>query len=175
VNTILQDSKGNIWFGTNGMGAFRYDGTRLTSLSEKDGLCNNFVQCMLEDKTGTLWFGSRFGGLSRYEPGTGKFVTFTTKEGLSTDFIWTLLEDKNVPDGAVGIWISAVAGGLCRYDSEKDGVSVFKTTEGLTSKHVQSIFRDKNDRLWLGCSGGLFRWKESQNSFVNVKRIGPWE
>jgi len=175
VNAIIQDNAGNIWFGSNGGGVYRYDGTSLSNISEKDGLCNNFVQCILEDKIGNLWFGTRFGGLSRYDHTKGSFTNFTTKEGLTTDFIWTLLEDRTVLAGDVGIWISAIAGGLCRYDSAKGGVSKFMATEGLTTKHVQSIFRDKNGTLWLGCSGGLFRMDAAKGGFVNIRRNGPWE
>lgn len=175
VNAIIQDKAGNMWFGSNGGGVYRYDGMSLNNIAEKDGLCNNFVQCILEDKSGALWFGTRFGGLSRYDPAEGKFTNFTVKEGLTTDFIWTLLEDNSVPAGEIGIWISAVAGGLCRFDSGKGGVSKFAETEGLTSRHVQSIFRDKNGVIWLGCSGGLFRRKTQQGGFFNVLRNGPWE
>ncbi len=180
INCMLQDNAGNIWFGSNGNGAYRYDGTSLTNISEKDGLCNNFVQCMIQDKTGNIWFGSRFGGLSQYDPwsllktGGRRFTNYTTKYGLSTDFIWTLLEDKSVQDGEVGIWISMVAGGLCRYDSAKGNAPNFAVKEGLSTKHVQSIFEDKNGKLWLGCSGGLFRFDPVNGTFTNITRLGLW-
>ncbi len=38
--------------------------------------------------------------------------------------------------------------------------------------HVQEIFEDKDGVLWLGCSGGLFRF--DGKSFVNVTQNGPW-
>ncbi|MFN0175374.1 MAG: two-component regulator propeller domain-containing protein [Saprospiraceae bacterium] len=188
INCMLQDKVGNIWFGSNGNGVYRYDGTSpaseqagLTNISEKDGLCNNFVQCVLEDRNGNLWFGSRFGGLSCYDPSAslkkdGKsFTNYTTKEGLSTDFIWTMLEDKTVAPGEVGIWVSMVAGGLCRYDSAKGAVPDFAVKEGLSTKHIQSIFKDRNGKLWLGCSGGLFRFDPGNGKFTNVTRLGLWE
>ena len=174
ISSMVQDKTGNIWFGSNGTGVYRYDGTALTNFSAQDGLCNNFIQCILEDKTGVLWFGSRFGGLSRFDPVKTEFTNYTTKDGLGTDFVWTMLEDKTAPTEAVGIWISTVAGGLCRYDSAKGGISSLTATEGLTSKHIQSIFIDINGTLWLGCSGGLSRMDTAKGGFVNVKRIGPW-
>ncbi len=175
INCIVQDRTGNIWFGSNGNGVYRYDGTSLTNISEKDGLCNNVVQCILEDKNGNLWFGSRFGGLSCYDPSKGGFTNYTTKDGLSTDFIWTMLEDKIMPDGEVGIWISLIAGGLCRYDTVNDGAPNFAVKEGLSTKHIQSIFEDKAGKLWLGCSGGLFRFDPANSKFTNVTRLGPWQ
>ncbi len=36
-----------------------------------------------------------------------------------------------------------------------------------------SILKDKDGNLWMGASGGLFRF--DGKSFVNVRRIGPWK
>ena len=135
---------------------------------------------MIQDKTENIWFGTRFGGLSCYYPSASlktngkRFTNYTTKDGLSTDFIWTMLEDKTVQDGEVGIWISMVAGGLCRYDSAKGKAPNFAVKEGLSTKHVQSIFKDKNGKLWLGCSGGLFSYDPEHGKFTNVTRLGLW-
>ncbi len=169
VSSLYQDKAGNIWLGTNGNGVYRYDGKTLFNLSEQNGLCNNYVQCILEDKRGMFWFGSRFGGLSRYDPVQNKFTNFTSKDGLGTDFVWTMLEDGKSPDGTVGIWISTSGGGLSRYESAKGGISKLNKSPS----HVQSIFEDKQGNLWLGCSGGLYRL-EGQ-SYVNVMRTGPWK
>jgi ligand-binding sensor domain-containing protein len=174
VNSIYQDQVGNIWFGTNGNGVFRYDGTsspdgqpHLTHFSEKDGLCNDVVQCIVQDKSkehkGEMWFGTRFGGMSRFN-GAG-FTNFTTKEGLSDNFIWTFLQDANGD-----LWIGSAGGGLMLYDGKT--FRQFTQTQGLTSRHVQSLLRDKAGRLWVGTSGGAFRF--DGKNFVHVTREGPW-
>jgi ligand-binding sensor domain-containing protein len=63
INAIVQDDDDNIWIATNGGGAYRYDGSKLTNYSEKQGLCSAFIGSMLVDRDGRLWFGTRFGGL----------------------------------------------------------------------------------------------------------------
>jgi ligand-binding sensor domain-containing protein len=117
VNIIYQDKAGSIWFGTNGLGVYRYDGTsspdgkpRLTNFSEKDGLCNNFVQCIVQDDSkgehkGELWFGTRFGGISRFDG--ARFVNFSTKEGLSSNFVWTFLQDNSGGNPNGDLWIGS--------------------------------------------------------------------
>ena len=35
VTSIFEDSKGNLWFGTNGNGIARYDGVKLTHIAQK--------------------------------------------------------------------------------------------------------------------------------------------
>jgi ligand-binding sensor domain-containing protein len=57
VHCIMEDSKGRMWFGTNG-GAYIYDGNSLSNLSEKDGMSDNNVNCMLEDQDGNIWFAT---------------------------------------------------------------------------------------------------------------------
>ncbi|MBI4646365.1 MAG: hypothetical protein HY738_07180 [Bacteroidia bacterium] len=58
IQCILQDSKGNLWFGTQGGGVTRYDGEMFTHFTEKQGLSNNSVWSICEDKSGNLWFGT---------------------------------------------------------------------------------------------------------------------
>lgn len=161
INNIIQDKKGIIWFGSNGNGVYRYDGKILSNVSEKDGLCNNFVQSILEDKAGNMWFATRFGGVSKFD---GKnFTTFSEKEGLSNNFAWTLMEDK------FGyIWLASAGGGITRFspsaarrsDSLETGGKTlinFSKKDGLGNLFVQSILEDKNGQLWFGTSGGVYR------------------
>jgi ligand-binding sensor domain-containing protein len=186
VNTIFLDKAGILWFGTNGKGVYRYDPSAessvstganentLTNFSEQDGLCNNFVQCIIQDKTGELWFGTRFGGLSRYN-GTA-FKNFTTKDGLSTNFIWTFLEDKNG-----SMWLGTAGGAACRYDPPAENMANdsaggrvgsftrFTQRDGLGNSHVQSFLEDRNGNLWVGTSGGVFRYGRWQSSHGEIK------
>ncbi|MBK8497982.1 MAG: regulator [Flavobacteriales bacterium] len=155
INAMIQDRAGNIWFGTNGNGAYRYDGKALTNLSEKDGLCNNFVQSILEDRHGNLWFGTRFGGLSEYDPGTSAgpkaFTTFTKKDGLTGDLIWTLYEDR-----AGIIWISTTYAGACSYNGTR--FTCYQRPEGLDNSSVHSILEDASGQLWVGTANGVYRF-----------------
>lgn len=66
VSTIVQDRRGDLWFGTND-GVSRYDGTTFTHLTTREGLSNNSVWTIVEARNGDLWFGTRQGGLCRYD------------------------------------------------------------------------------------------------------------
>lgn len=48
------------------------------------GLIDDFIYAVLEDKYGNIWF-SHNKGLSRYNPNTGKFLHFGTKDGLQSN------------------------------------------------------------------------------------------
>src|SRR5436190_15084455 len=59
IRCIFQDSKNHIWFASNGDGVYKYDGTTIFHISEKQGLCSNYVWYIDEGKDGTIWFKTR--------------------------------------------------------------------------------------------------------------------
>ncbi len=73
VTRIIEDSKGNLWFG--GDGICRYDGKSFTCFTTKDGLTNPGVWSILEDKSGNLWIGTRETGLYLFDG--KKFIVYS--------------------------------------------------------------------------------------------------
>ena len=80
VNTIMEDSRGYLWFGTAGGGICKFDGYNFTQYSENDGLCGPIVTSIAEDANGNIWLGASWGGISKYNGKT--FRNFTKKDGL---------------------------------------------------------------------------------------------
>ncbi|KAA5536590.1 hypothetical protein F0919_02665 [Taibaiella lutea] len=120
------------------------------------------VHCGLQDKDGNLWFGTAGEGLYRYD---GKWFTqFTVADGLSCNFISSLLEDKNG-----NIWIGT-RDGLCRYDGNK--ITPFTISKGFMTvannnkdyyyseqskkETVWDIYQDKSGKIWFGTGDGLY-------------------
>jgi len=54
----MQDKEGYIWFGTNGDGAYRYDGTNFQNITTQDGLAHNTVRQIIQDSAGNFWFAT---------------------------------------------------------------------------------------------------------------------
>jgi ligand-binding sensor domain-containing protein/signal transduction histidine kinase/CheY-like chemotaxis protein len=80
ISSLLEDSKKNIWIGTD-MGFGKVSGSGRRNFTESDGLANNIVFGMLEDNNGFLWI-STANGLSRFNPKTLEFHNYTTGDGL---------------------------------------------------------------------------------------------
>lgn len=169
VFAMIQDKAGNLWFGTDGEGAHKYDGKSFTSYTTKDGLAGNLVRSLREDRQGRIWIGSDGGGVSCYDGTT--FRNFTEKDGLNNDRIFEILEDR-----AGNMWFSTLGAGACRYDGTS--FTAFREDHNLLINgrpargHVQEFCEDKDGNLWFGCSGGLFRL--DGETIVNVTRGGPW-
>ncbi len=150
VVEIFEDSKENLWFGTNN-GAARYDGKALTYLTTKDGLIGNFVTSFAEDREGTMWFGTH-SGLSKYDG--KKFTNFTDKDGLVNNRVSELLIDKT-GNIWVGTWegVSKLNGTtFSNFPIPKPDVTLLQYQ--LTMKDwITEIIEDKQGNIWFGRDG----------------------
>ncbi|MFN8397823.1 MAG: two-component regulator propeller domain-containing protein [Bacteroidia bacterium] len=138
---VLEDQKGNLWFGTKESGIYVYDGKSFRHFTKRDGLPSNMVLHLYEDRTGNIWLGTRFGA-SRYD---GKSLrTFTTKDGLPNDDINTFMEDKSGR-----LWIGT-RGDACYFDGEK--FTVLRNEKGDAFYNVWGITEDQQGNIWFGGS-----------------------
>ncbi|MBI2268759.1 MAG: hypothetical protein HYU69_00200 [Bacteroidetes bacterium] len=65
VESIIEDSSGNIWFGGRGIaGVHCYNGKSLTRFTPNG---ENWVSPMLQDKSGNIWFSKRTQGPFSYD------------------------------------------------------------------------------------------------------------
>ena len=161
---VTEDSKGNIWFATNGNGIIKYDGASFVQYTENDGLANNLADHILEDSNGNIWIGTREGGASLFDG--DKFINFTARDSIGNNEVCVIFEDKEA-----NIWMSSEGFGLYRYNGKS--FKNFFNKEGLHVRAVQVVYEDQAGRLWTGGGGGLYRLDGEY--FVNVSKDGPWE
>lgn len=57
--SIIEDRHDNLWFGTNGNGAIKYDGSTYTQYTTENRLADNSVDQIMEDTDGNIWMGTR--------------------------------------------------------------------------------------------------------------------
>jgi ligand-binding sensor domain-containing protein/class 3 adenylate cyclase len=142
VQSILQDSKGNLWIGTPG-GVSKYDGKSFTTYTEAQGLVNNNVTSAVEDKLGNLWFGTRK-GVSKYD---GKsFFSYSKSQGLADNFVRSIVQDRSGT-----LWFGTGAG-VSKFDGQS--FSSYVQAQGLADNDVTSIFQDRDGNLWFGTATG---------------------
>lgn len=188
ITALYADKQGAMWIGTNGGGAFRYipknnntaclentchhnrnnSGDQLihrrslaacfTHFSDKEGLCNNFIQSITGDKRGNVWFGTRFGGASKFD---GKsFIHFNTSNGLTNNFIWTVNEDSQG-----NMWFATAGGGAIKYDGQT--MDAFTSEDGLADDYIQSIAEDQFGNIWFGTAIGITRYDGNKNTSLS--------
>ncbi|HVM93065.1 MAG TPA: two-component regulator propeller domain-containing protein [Terriglobales bacterium] len=102
TRSLLEDRKGDIWIGTD-RGVSHIHGDAFVSDAVTAALQNEKVWSLHEDPSGGLWFGTRTGGLYRWR--SGKLTHFTTAQGLASNGVFELLEDKRG-----NLWMSGPQG-----------------------------------------------------------------
>ncbi len=165
VRRIFQDKSGNLWFGTQGHGAARYDGDTLEYFSIDEGFGGVVVRGMVEDATGNVWFGTER-GLTRYNGAA--FTNYTEKDGLIDNDVWSLAIDRK---GI--IWIGTLQG-VSRFNGQVFTPFDLPETEpdsnrGVTSSRiVHSIMEDSHGKMWFGTNGGAYIYDASQTGGQKV-------
>jgi len=94
VKSIIQTRDGYLWIGTQA-GIARFDGVKFTVFDQNNVKELRGTECsvLLEGRGGELWIGTIGGGLTKYEG--GKFTTFGQAEGLASDAVNGLYEDRS--------------------------------------------------------------------------------
>ncbi len=142
VYTILEDSRGFMWFGTQGGGLDRYDGLQFKNYTEKDGLGDIFINALTEDIEGNIWIGTR-SGLMKYNGWKFKKV----KLGHRNPKVITLLKDE---DGH--IWAGTTDG---IFKINRDTVINFTRENQLKPSQIFASFQDSKGTLWFGGENGV--------------------
>lgn len=171
-SAIIETSKGEIWFGSEGNGVFKTkDGKLLNNYGFKDGLEDLIVTALMEDKYSNIFIGTKEGGMFKYlrQLEDNKyngliFQTISVNQGLSNNHVTDIIQDREN-----NIWVGTFLN-LNQYFDEQ--FEIFGTHEGLTSSLVWSIAQDKKGRYWLGTDGGLYLFAKGENpnlsAFENV-------
>lgn len=143
IYIFMEDSKGNIWFGTQHGGVIKYDGHTFLRYQDENGLGKREVRSIIEDSHGNIWFGTE-DGIIRYDGDS--LIHFTAVEGLIHNVVKSLLEDDKG-----NIWIGTI-GGISLYDGKS--FTQFSAKEGLSNSPITSIMEDEGGYLWFGTDGG---------------------
>jgi ligand-binding sensor domain-containing protein/signal transduction histidine kinase len=91
TRALLEDREGGIWIATDRGVSHLLNGV-FQSDSATEALRQEKIWAMHEDSDGGLWFGTRSDGLYRYKQ--GKIAHLTTAQGLASNSIYQILEDR---------------------------------------------------------------------------------
>lgn len=160
VLSILQDTKGFMWFGTLD-GLNKYDGYEFTTYhSDPDdpfSLSDDAIMSIFESRSGYLWIGTSNGGLNRFDRNSGKFIQYyhdnNDQFSISSDKILTIYEDRSG-----WLWIGTSGGGLNRFDPSTERFISYQNdlfdSSSLSSNTVTAIYQDSRGTIWIGTEGG---------------------
>lgn len=146
----MEDSKGNLWFGTNAAGLYRYDPVidrMVQAFYRKDMISEDWkaisIVGLSEDSKGRLWLAAQGSSLIRFDPATGEAKQFS----YPGQFTWHACGAVHVAKS--GKIYAAFHETLVELDGEGKLLRRFNADNGLKTSRLFFIVEDKKGQIWL--------------------------
>ncbi|MEW6456981.1 MAG: diguanylate cyclase [Acidobacteriota bacterium] len=145
IYSILIDKENSVWLTTNN-GISKILSDKFLNYLE------NKIVMSIYDYKNAIWFGTYQDGLIKFDT---DFITYTTKNGLSSNQIWDLAEFKDK------LYIATFEG-LNSFDGKR--FEKYTQKDGLISNAVVDILSTENF-LWLATAQGISKFDGKK--FIN--------
>ncbi|MEM9404180.1 MAG: two-component regulator propeller domain-containing protein [Pseudomonadota bacterium] len=176
VFTILQDSQGLVWFGTEN-GLNRYNGYEFEVFKRRRGddsaLGSDYVYDLAEGKNGRLWIATNGGGLAAFDRDDKSFTTWwndpSDAQSVSSNTIRVLHSNA---DGT--LWLGTLGAGLDRFNPETGKSVNIRLGEGVDDSGANEVFAlhvDEGGFLWAGTNGGLFKLSDGGSVVAHFTHV----
>ncbi len=175
IHRVYQDSKGNIWVGTQTNGLHRFNPesqsfTHYPFLTQKGFPVDGRV--ILEDHLGTLFVGTRERGLCYLDTTLNRVLSISHIPGapkiLSSARIYTLMEDRENR-----LWIGTHKHGIFIWNRDQkiwEHIPSLSKNKALNGdENIRSLYQDKESNIWVGTEAGLFFWDEKMKAFHRLE------
>ena len=174
VRSILEDSKGNIWFGSYNEGVCLLQNGRLQYFTTQDGLSDNQVRNIYEDKNGIIWF----------ECGIGLSIYHDKKMTAYRERNYDSMKKLKLSDTDLWFKSDASAGnskperksGVYQYDGKELHYYTFtikdKSGQEIPWSKSTDFVRSKTGVVWFGAYSVLIGHDGKQLITYNNELVG---
>ncbi|TGV02586.1 hybrid sensor histidine kinase/response regulator transcription factor [Flavivirga rizhaonensis] len=193
VFSIVEDTLGNIWFGSFAQGLIKwkkkknpdgktFDFSNLTyykpDINDKNSISDNLVSCLYKDRKNNIWVGTLQGGINLVVPGKSgeedTFISFKNdpknSNSLSHNSVFSIHEGKN------GVyWIGTFGGGLNQMilppssDATPEFIN-YTEQDGLANNAVYGILESDDGQLWMSTDNGISCFNINTKTFKNYNK-----
>jgi ligand-binding sensor domain-containing protein/signal transduction histidine kinase len=158
--SLAESSDGTLWVGMDwGISRLTLGGDEpklLKNIVREQGLSDRTIVSLAEDPAGNMWAGTAAGGVMRID-GRG-FTTYREPDGLPTDRVWSVLEDRSGEMLAV-----TIPGKSMRSVDIFDGVRFHSVVPKVFGDHPswgwqQVLLESRTGEWWGATRQGLCRF-----------------
>lgn len=150
---IFEDSYGNIWFGTDGVGVSLINSDQkpifgVTNDQVPDNIEVDIVRSICTDKNDDIWVGTYGKGMTRFSSDLKDITYYSTSSSgignISTNRILTLYNDDENR-----VWIGSQGGGLLLANDKYSSIQEIACLPNC--KSIFDIHKAGENHLWLAC------------------------
>ena len=165
IRSILNDSKGNYWFGSHSDGLCLYDGKSYTYFTIENNLSDLQVRTIQEDEKGRIWFGTA-NGVSSYSYKSKAITNHTSKNSFSR-FVqkkegeWKLTKND--------LWFNAGnEAGVYRFDGNGLTYLTFPIVGDRYHQYATTDFsRTADGNIWIATYSAAFNYDGSSFKVID--------
>jgi DNA-binding NtrC family response regulator/ligand-binding sensor domain-containing protein len=148
IECLLEDSQGKLWLGGGSGGLSCWDGRKLTTYTQADGLPSDIISSLVEDDASRIWVGTDH-GLCCFD---GKLFTIYGEEyGLRDLYHW-----HSCRDASGQLWF-ATHGGIYRTDGEH--FQWLTEADGLPGNYVAGLLPQPDGSMIICAVHGVVRYQ----------------
>lgn len=174
VNSIIEDSKKNIWFTTSRSGLICFppnDAEPKWYLTTNSAIASNKTTVVFEDKFGNIWIGTNDSGVTVFNPSNNSMMTYSHNpddpNSLSGNMIRSIAQTN---DGQ--LYIASLDGGIDSYNYRTNKF----TRNAIPIDGKTFVLRNDpaSNTLFIGTDGnGAYSFSPGAQEGMRVKKLTP--
>jgi ligand-binding sensor domain-containing protein len=165
IYNVFKDSRGRIWFGTDGKGITVLENGNLTTYNKTTGLKDDHIYSFTEDKKGNIWFNTEGAGIYCFDGKT--FKNYNAADGISD------LKITAIKTGPLGNIILVNKKGLDILNTKTGTISYIGSKQGIAdvSTDMGSVSLDTGGNIVITTSNGIVTYAPVENATYQPKTI----
>jgi ligand-binding sensor domain-containing protein len=167
VYKVLTDTRGRVWFGTDGEGLVLYENGKFSAYTDVDGINLRTIYSIAEDRLGNIWFSTAGSGLFKFD---GKvFKRYTTANHLHSMAITGLAVDGNNQ-----VIIGYEDGFDMLNPARFDHINFCGAQAGAPkiAVNLNALWTDGQGHVWLGGQNGIVRSSAYREPMIDDPQPG---
>lgn len=174
IQTLFEDTKGDIWLGTKNHGAVRFSSVtkdfhqyNLSALfPTKRNVHSVLSYC--QGKSRTLWAGTFGGGVFYLDSLKNSFVPFVDSDNVNPTVAASVVMDLHEDKQGL-LWGATFGSGLLRFDPHYQTIrqySIALDSLSISTNDLTAIQESDNGTLWIGTyQKGLIQYNRQTETF----------
>jgi signal transduction histidine kinase/ligand-binding sensor domain-containing protein/DNA-binding response OmpR family regulator len=180
AKSILHDSRGNLWVGTDGGGLnILKKGSSQFQSAEKaiNGgsiLKKQVIMCLHEDRMGRIWIGTYLEGLYFFDSRNNSINHYPVSDfgdGSHLNAIYNIEEDRKG-----NLWFGTNGSGLFYMERASGKMTHIGQIEAngkpaFLNRYINDIKIDQSNTLWLATYNGFLAWNPDKKTLMEFKGL----